>query len=100
MLESSHVGAELALDRLPRPNGVQLERWLITFPSYGFLLTAAPERTAEVGAKFEEHGNGCAVGGKITENRAFVMTHGTARRVFLEAPGQPVGAWRLRSKFP
>jgi uncharacterized protein len=100
LLECSRVGVELALDRLPRPNGVQLDRWLISFPSYGFVLTTPPDRTAEVVARFTERDIACAAAGKITEERSFVMTHGTARRIFLDVPGGGVGSWRPRTKFP
>ena len=41
LLELAGCGATLDLDRLPRPDGVALERWLLTFPSFGFLLAAA-----------------------------------------------------------
>lgn len=42
LLECSGVGGHLELDALPRPGGVPLDRWLSTFPSYGFVL-AVPE---------------------------------------------------------
>ena len=41
---SRGCGATLDLDRLPRPATAPLERWLVTFPSFGFVLAAAPER--------------------------------------------------------
>ena len=43
MIEGAGCGAVLDLDRLPRPHGAPLERWLLTFPSFGFLLAAKPE---------------------------------------------------------
>ena len=43
MIEGAGCGATLDLDRLPRPDGAPLERWLLTFPSFGFLLAAKPE---------------------------------------------------------
>lgn len=36
------LGAVLELDALPAPAGVPLERWLLTFPSYAFLLIGDP----------------------------------------------------------
>jgi len=48
----SQVGAVLDLDRLPRPDGVPWERWLVSFPSYGYLLAVAPDRLCEVQARF------------------------------------------------
>ena len=46
LIEGANVGARLDLDAIPRPAGVPIERWLLTFPSFGFLL-AAPERHAQ-----------------------------------------------------
>jgi uncharacterized protein len=43
MIEGAGCGALLDLDRLPRPDGTGLERWLLTFPSFGFLLASPPE---------------------------------------------------------
>ena len=40
LLEAAGCGAVLEVDRLPRPDGVSVERWLRTFPSFGFLLAA------------------------------------------------------------
>lgn len=36
------LGAELHLDRLPVPAGTTLERWLLAFPSYAFLVVGDP----------------------------------------------------------
>ena len=49
MIEGAGRGATLDLDALPRPDGAPLERWLLTFPSFGFLLAAPPEH-ADAGA--------------------------------------------------
>jgi len=42
MLELAGCGATLDLDLLPRPPSAPLERWLVTFPSFGFVLAAPP----------------------------------------------------------
>jgi selenophosphate synthetase-related protein len=36
------LGCALDLDALPVPPGLTLDRWLLTFPSYGFLLVGDP----------------------------------------------------------
>lgn len=38
MVEASGVGAEIDLDRVPVPDGIQLDRWLLAYNSFGFLL--------------------------------------------------------------
>ena len=42
LAESSGVSIALDLDAIEPPPGVALERWLKTFPSFGFLLSVAP----------------------------------------------------------
>jgi AIR synthase-related protein len=59
MLEASGVGAVLDLDVLPRPDGVALDRWLLTFPSFGFLIAAPPDRANVAQALFRERGLTC-----------------------------------------
>ena len=38
LAECSRVGVTIDVTRVPKPDGVPLERWLTTFPSYGYLL--------------------------------------------------------------
>ncbi|WP_075215069.1 sll0787 family AIR synthase-like protein [Mongoliimonas terrestris] len=52
--EASGVGAVLHLDAVPVPAGVPLERWLQSFPSYGYLLAASPTDAPAVIARFAE----------------------------------------------
>jgi AIR synthase-related protein len=100
LLECSKVGADLWLDRLPRPEGVDLERWLISFPSFGFLLSVAPERTAEVCSAFAARDIACATVGRITASRSLALELGGERRVFLEAREGGEGGWRLHTTCP
>jgi AIR synthase-related protein len=48
LAESSGVAIDLDLDAIVAPPGVARERWLKTFPSYGFLLSVAPDALAPV----------------------------------------------------
>ncbi|HET6551100.1 MAG TPA: AIR synthase related protein [Solirubrobacter sp.] len=46
MIEGAGCGANLHLEAIPKPHGAPLERWLLTFPSFGFLLaTTQPDET-------------------------------------------------------
>jgi len=60
LCESSGCGARLALDQIPIPEHVELERWLLSFPSYGFLLAARPSDTEAVLRGFHARGVACA----------------------------------------
>ena len=65
LLETSGCGAILNLDTIPRPFDMPLERWLISFPSYGFLLSVHPKNVAAVQALFQQRDLVCAVVGEI-----------------------------------
>lgn len=82
LLQCSPAGAELRLDRLPRPHGVDLARWLISFPSFGYLLSVSPDFSGYVTAQFAKREIACAVAGRITADRSLLLGYGDARAPF------------------
>ncbi|MBE9009796.1 sll0787 family AIR synthase-like protein [Pseudanabaenaceae cyanobacterium LEGE 13415] len=54
LLEASNCGAILNLDRVPCPDSLTLDRWLVSFPSYGFLLSVHPDNAEIVQAQFRQ----------------------------------------------
>jgi selenophosphate synthetase-related protein len=49
MIEGAGCGATLNVEAIPRPAGAPLERWLLVFPSFGFLIaTTRPEAVCDV----------------------------------------------------
>ena len=70
LLELSGVGALIDMDAIPLPENVS-ERffdWLISFPSYGFVLSVRPWRELDVQHAFEKHGINCSSIGTVTAN--------------------------------
>jgi AIR synthase-related protein len=82
LLECSKVGAELWLDRLPRPKNVALEHWLISFPSFGYLLSVAREYSSKTIALFEDLEIACARVGQMTESSSMTLFYGSAHEIF------------------
>ena len=76
MLEGAGCGAVLDLDRLPRPHGAPLERWLLTFPSFGFLLAAKPEHAEAACWAFTRRGLACAPCGEFDRTRVLRLAAG------------------------
>ncbi|WP_428486189.1 sll0787 family AIR synthase-like protein [Rhodopila sp.] len=70
LAECSFVGMAIDLAAIPRPDGVPLERWLQTFPSFGFLLAVAPGNVAAVLARFTARGIAAADIGGVTGDHA------------------------------
>ncbi|VTU18841.1 sll0787 family AIR synthase-like protein [Variovorax sp. RA8] len=83
LLECSGVGAHIDLDALPRPAGVPMMHWLSSFPSYGFVLSVAPSRVAEVLARFAARDIACGVVGEVDGSR----------EVRLRADGEEASLW-------
>jgi len=79
LLECSGVGAELWLDHLPQPEDVNLTKWLSAFPSYGYLLSVAPEDSTEIIELFAARDLACAKVGRITAEPRLLLGYGEAR---------------------
>lgn len=86
MLEATGCGATLQLEQIPRPPGVQLAHWLITFPSFGYVLATPPERAREATEPFARRGLACQACGRLDDS-------GVLR---LEAGGETATVWDLR----
>ena len=67
LIEASKCGAVLDLDSIVPPKNVDLETWLLCFPSYGFLLSVSPQNADEVRQQFQKKNISCNVVGEIEE---------------------------------
>jgi AIR synthase-related protein len=90
LAECSGVGAVVEVASVPKPAGVPLERWLQTFPSYGYLLAVAPANLAAVLARFETRGIAVADIGKITADRRVVVADGAAAETIWDFAQEPL----------
>jgi selenophosphate synthetase-related protein len=86
LLELAGCGATLDLDRLPRPDGVALERWLLTFPSFGFLLAGAPEACSA----FTRRGLAAAVCGSFDDTRVLRIAAGGESAAVWDLAAEPL----------
>jgi selenophosphate synthetase-related protein len=68
----------LDVEQLPRPGETPLARWLLTFPSFGFLLAARPEHVAAARSAFTRRGLACAPCGQFEEGRALRLAAGSS----------------------
>jgi hypothetical protein len=78
LAECSGVGISIDVRSVPRPEGVPLERWLLTFPSYGYLLSVAPSDVAAVVGRFTARGLSASAIGAVTAGRRVVITDGVS----------------------
>ena len=74
LAECSGVGLDINLDEVPKPPGVPLEKWLMAFPSYGFLLAVAPSAADEVCRRFADRSIAAAVIGSCNGTRKITLS--------------------------
>jgi uncharacterized protein len=90
LAECSSVGATIDVAAIPRPGGVALERWLQTFPSYGYILAVTPPQADAVCARFAMRGIAAADIGSITADGRVTVTDGRSRETVWDFAREPL----------
>jgi selenophosphate synthetase-related protein len=90
LMEGSGVGATLSLESIPRPPGVSWSSWLLAFPSYGFLLSVAPQHGPRVLSAFAARGLSAAIVGRVDDSRRLTLASGAERATVWDLDGWPL----------
>jgi AIR synthase-related protein len=90
LAECSGVGMTLDVRAVPVPPGVDLSRWLTTFPSFGYLLAVAPPNVDSVTARFAQRGIACADIGAIGRGTSVAITDGAATETIWDFAAKPL----------
>ena len=89
LAECSGVAINIELNAIPKPAEVALERWLLTFPSFGYLLSVKPWNVAETLARFAARGIAAAVIGAVSHGSRVSIGDGASSETiwdFAQAP--------------
>jgi selenophosphate synthetase-related protein len=90
LAECSRVGIDIDVTAIPLPAGVSLDRWLVTFPSFGYLLSVAPEDVADVVTRFAARGISAAVIGAVVAGAEVALVDGESRAVVRDHAETPL----------
>ena len=90
LTECSGVGATLDLDAIPRPPGVDLERWLRSFPSFGYLLAVSADHAETVERRFIDRGLACAAVGRIEPGARLDLCRAGETACFWDLDAEPL----------
>jgi selenophosphate synthetase-related protein len=85
LAECSQIAINIDITAIPRPENVTLERWLLSFPSYGYLLAAEPENTAAILAMFHAREIG-----SLSAGAEVCITDGTKREIIWDFAINPL----------
>jgi AIR synthase-related protein len=90
LAECSAVGITIDLNAVPKPEGVALERWLLTFPSFGYLLSVKPEHVGETIARFAGRGIAAASIGSVARGSRLVISDGAQSETIWDFAERPL----------
>ncbi|WP_341488007.1 sll0787 family AIR synthase-like protein [Pararhizobium sp. A13] len=90
LAECSCVSIEIDVSAIPVPAGVSLERWLATFPSFGYLLSVSPEHEDEILRRFAERNITAAIVGKVQTGTEVAITDGIQRALIRDYTDMPL----------
>ena len=98
LAECSGVGAVIEIASVPKPEGVPIDRWLQTFPSFGYLLAVPPANVSALLARFHARGIAAADIGKITAERRVKIAHDRAVETIWDFTKEPlIGCKRVEA---
>ncbi|MFQ5999310.1 MAG: AIR synthase-related protein, partial [Candidatus Bathyarchaeia archaeon] len=80
--ESSHVGANINLESIPKPENIKLEDWLTIYPGIGFIIsTNCPEECLQL---LGSHKLAASTIGEITSDEKIWLSYKGQRALFLD----------------
>lgn len=69
LLEASSKGAQVDVDRIPRPAREDLLQWLLAYQGCGFVVTCDPKKADKLCSRFESAGLTAGVCGRVEPGR-------------------------------
>ena len=100
LAECSSAGARIDVTRVPKPESVALERWLLSFPSYGYLLAVAADNLSQVLARFAARAIAAADIGSFTADRRVVIESGALSETIWDFAREPLIGCARAEAFP
>ncbi len=76
MMENSGIGAMIHLNSIPCPAPLTLPEWLLSFQSFGFILSVRPAFSTKIIDLFNERAIEAAVVGKVLDGHTVTVTSG------------------------
>jgi uncharacterized protein len=89
LAECSGVAIRIDLDAIPLPKDAALDRWLRTFPSFGFLLSVNPQNASAVCARFQKADISAVVVGSVTEGTCVTLSSCDAEALLWDHAATP-----------
>lgn len=76
LLETSNMGGEINITKIPKPPKVSLEHWVKAYPGFGVVLTAPPTTVDNCISIFHTHGVASEIIGEVDNSKTLLLTDG------------------------
>jgi AIR synthase-related protein len=90
LAECSGVSLSIDLASIPKPDGVDLERWLLTFPSFGYLLSVRADKVEDTLARFRLRGIAAATIGDVAAGTTVSISDGSQSETIWDFAHSPL----------
>lgn len=84
MMENSGKGAVIDVDAIPCPSQLTLPNWIVSFQSFGFILSVPPQHTRSLIDLFQDRSITAAVVGLVTEVRKVFLRSGSKTELLFD----------------
>lgn len=75
LLDTSKKGAEIYLENITKPREVDWEKWLSSFPSYGYVFACSPKNAKHIQSLFSDNKIQCDHIGHIISKEGLFVNH-------------------------
>jgi AIR synthase-related protein len=75
LMHTSKIGVAINLDRVPKPAEAAWEKWLVSFPSFGYLFTCRPESQQDIQNLFASENITCEAIGEIIKGSTMAISY-------------------------
>lgn len=95
LCESSHVGATIIVDDIPKPKGVNVNDWLVSYPSTGFVYTTSePAKCINL---LKTHGFAADVVGTVSKKKEAKISLEGQVNTFMDLEKESIFGLSLRN---
>jgi len=88
LCESSKAGAKIDLEKVPKPNNLSLEEWIMTYPGIGFVIST--NKPTECLHLLRRSGLSASTVGEITSEREIWLSYRKMQELFFDLKRQSI----------
>ena len=73
LLEASNVGGKIDIEKIPRPENINLLKWVKVYPGFGVVLTSSKSNSKKCIRILEDYGISASIVGKVIQEKRLYL---------------------------